>query len=183
MASSLGPEIVVSERDQKLALINDGKVEARYSISTSKFGLGDSFGSYKTPVGKFFISNKLGAGLQPGAVIKNRNATGEVLAVNAPGRDPIVTRVMWLRGLQSCNQNAYQRCIYIHGTPEERKVGKRVSYGCIRMRSKDVVDLFEKVHVGTPVTISTERLSALVPQTQSSPLALFRRSPTQEQDL
>lgn len=180
-ASDFGPEIVVSERDQKLALINGGKVEAQYRISTSKFGLGDSFGSYKTPLGKLFISNKLGHGLQPGAVIKNRNPTGEILKVDAPGRDPIVTRVIWLQGLEAHNQNTHGRCIYIHGTPEERNIGKRTSYGCIRMRSKDVIELFEKVRVGTQVMISTEKLSKLLPQKTGSSFALLRTSKSQQQ--
>ena len=92
-----------------------------------------------------------------------RAATGEVLAPNAPGRDPIVTRVIWLSGMEPQNKNAYGRCIYIHGTPEERHLGKPSSYGCIRMRSKDVVDVYKLVRVGTHITISDKSLSNLIP--------------------
>lgn len=180
-AAEFGPQIIISEKDQKLALINASKVEARYAISTSKFGLGDSFGSYKTPVGALFVCRKFGEGLPLGAVIKHRMATGEILKANAAGRDPITSRIIWLRGLESCNQNAYDRCIYIHGTPEERKLGKKASYGCIRMRSKDVIDLYGRVQVGTRVTISTEPLSKLLPKEEESVLASFEhlRSPAQ----
>src|SRR6059058_3044227 len=90
-AFDFGPEVIVSVRDQKLAVIENGAVLAKFPISTSKFGLGDSFGSYQTPTGTLWVCNKIGDNLPPGAVIKNRAPTGEVLSVNAPGRDPIVT--------------------------------------------------------------------------------------------
>jgi lipoprotein-anchoring transpeptidase ErfK/SrfK len=75
------------------------------------------------------------------------------LPVDAPGRDPIVTRILWLEGLEPQNQRAYDRYIYIHGTPEERNIGRPVSYGCVRMRSQDVIDLYERVGVGARVQI------------------------------
>jgi hypothetical protein len=83
-----------------------------------------------------------------------------VVAVNAPGRDPIVTRILWLKGLEPQNAHAYGRDIYIHGTPEEYKIGTPASYGCIRMRSRDVVWLFSKVGVGAKVIITPEALPA-----------------------
>src|ERR1700719_1514429 len=107
------PSIVVSVPDQTLALINDGVVVSRYPISTSKFGLGDSSGTYATPVGAMAIASKIGANAPLGAVFKNRRMTGEILAPNAPGRDPIVTRILWLRGLEKSNARAYARNIYI----------------------------------------------------------------------
>lgn len=149
--------IVVSVAEQKLALLKDGGLAKRYPISTSKFGLGDSFNSYKTPLGKLRVCDKIGNHLAMGAVLKGRNPTGEILPVNAPGRDPIVTRILWLEGLESQNANARSRGIYIHGTVEEEKLGQPVSYGCIRMRSRDVVELFDEVPVGTPVLILSER--------------------------
>jgi lipoprotein-anchoring transpeptidase ErfK/SrfK len=158
-----GPSIFISAHDQKLAVVEKGEVVAKYPISTSKYGLGDSQGSYKTPLGNLWVSNKIGDNLPLGAVIRHRSATGEVLAPNAPGRDPIVTRVIWLSGLEAQNKNAYGRCIYIHGTPEERNLGKPSSYGCIRMRSKDVVDVYKLVRVGTRITISEKSLSSLIP--------------------
>lgn len=150
-------EIVISVAEQKLALLKDGGCLRKYPISTSKFGLGDSNGSYKTPLGSLRVCDKIGGNLSMGAVLKGRNATGEILPVNAPGRDPIVTRIMWLDGLESGNANAKSRGIYIHGTVEESKLGQPVSYGCIRMRSRDVVELFEETPIGAPVQIIADR--------------------------
>src|SRR6266404_9096759 len=142
------PSVVVSVPDQTLAVINDGVVVTRYPVSTSKFGLGDGSGTYATPLGAMSIASKIGANAPLGAVFKNRRMTGEVLAPNAPGRDPIVTRILWLRGLERGNARAYARNIYIHGTPEERFIGRPASFGCIRMRSRDVAQLFNAVGVG-----------------------------------
>jgi lipoprotein-anchoring transpeptidase ErfK/SrfK len=94
---------------------------------------------------------------------KDRRPTGEVVAVDAPGRDPIVTRILWLKGLEAGNHHAYDRTIYIHGTPEERKIGSPASYGCVRMRSRDVVQLFDTVGVGASVDITTAPLPAVQP--------------------
>ena len=163
-AVDFGPSIVISAHDQKLAVVDNGKVKAKYDISTSKYGLGDTYGSYKTPEGTLWVCNKIGDNLPAGTVIKNRNATGEVVAPNAPGRDPIVSRVIWLRGLDGDSGNAYDRCIYIHGTPEEKLLGRAASYGCIRMRSKDVIALYNLVQIGTHVTISDKPLSAMLPK-------------------
>jgi lipoprotein-anchoring transpeptidase ErfK/SrfK len=156
------PSVVVSVPDQTLAVINDGVVVTRYPVSTSKFGLGDGSGTYATPVGAMSIASKIGANAPLGAVFKNRRMTGEVLAPNAPGRDPIVTRILWLRGLERGNARAYARNIYIHGTPEERFIGRPASYGCIRMRSRDVAQLFNAVGVGTKIEVANARLGAAV---------------------
>lgn len=150
-------EIVISVAEQKLALIRDGGVVRKYPISTSKFGLGDATNSYKTPLGRLRVCDKVGDNLPIGAVLKSRNATGEILQANAPGRDPIVTRILWLEGLEAGNGNARDRGIYIHGTVEESRLGQPVSYGCIRMRSRDVVELFESTPVGTLVEIVPDR--------------------------
>jgi lipoprotein-anchoring transpeptidase ErfK/SrfK len=154
--------IVVSVPDQTLALINDGVVIARYRISTSKFGLGDCSGTYATPLGTMAIASKIGANAPLGAVFKNRRMTGEILPPNAPGRDPIVTRILWLRGLERTNAHAFNRNIYIHGTPEERLIGQRASYGCIRMRSRDVAQLFNAVPVGTRIEVANTGLGSAV---------------------
>ena len=156
------PSIVVSVPDQTLALINDGVVVARYRVSTSKFGLGDRSGTYATPLGTMAVASKIGANAPLGAVFKNRRATGEILTPNAPGRDPIVTRILWLRGLERTNAHAYRRNIYIHGTPEERLIGRPASYGCIRMRSRDVAQLFNSVPVGTRIEVANTGLGAAV---------------------
>ena len=162
LAAPLSADMIVSVPDQVLALVDRGKLVARYSISTSKFGTGDSAASYRTPLGTLFVSAKIGDRLPSGAVIKNRNPTGEVVAVDAPGRDPIVSRVIWLRGMEAQNQKARDRCIYIHGTPEERRIGKPASFGCIRMRSRDVIDLYDRVHIGTHVLITPRRIRDFV---------------------
>ena len=152
------PTIVVSVPDQTLALIDDGVVIARFPVSTSKFGLGDGSGSYATPLGTMAIASKIGANAPLGTVFKSRLPTGEILRPNAPGRDPIVTRILWLRGLEKRNARAFARNIYIHGTPEERLIGRPASYGCIRMRSRDVAQLFGAVGVGTKIEVANALL-------------------------
>jgi len=82
-------------------------------------------------MGELEIADKIGDGAPAGTVFKDRRRTGEVVGVNAPGRDPIVTRIIWLRGREGQNANAFRRDIYIHGTPEERNIGRPASYGCI----------------------------------------------------
>lgn len=161
-ATPLSADMIVSVSDQVLALVDRGKLIAQYSISTSKFGTGDSNASYRTPLGTLFVSAKIGDRLPLGAVIKNRIPTGEIVAVDAPGRDPIVSRVIWLRGMETQNQKARDRCIYIHGTPEERRIGTPASFGCIRMRSRDIIDLYDRVHIGTHVLITLGRIHHFV---------------------
>ena len=146
-----------------MALLNDGKPIATYPVSTSKFGLGDSPGTKSTPLGDLEVARMIGAGAPSGAVFKSRRRTGEIVAPDSPGRDPIVSRILWLRGLEPQNAHAFGRYIYIHGTPEERNIGIPASYGCIRMRSQDVIQLFDIVGTGARVTIATLPLEALVP--------------------
>lgn len=164
-------EVVVSVADQELAVVDGRRTIARFPVSTSKFGTGDMLGSYRTPLGQTFVSAKIGDGLPPGAVIKNRNATGEIVNANAPGRDAIVSRVIWLRGMDGTTANTRERCIYIHGTAEESRIGKRASFGCIRMRSKDVIALYALVHIGTHVRISERPLGEFLPAEEPSLLA------------
>jgi lipoprotein-anchoring transpeptidase ErfK/SrfK len=159
--------IVVSVHDQKLALLEKGNLVATYPISTSKFALSDRPGSYGTPLGELEIANKIGDGAPAGTVFKDRRRTGEVVAVNAPGRDPIVTRIIWLRGREAQNANAFRRDIYIHGTPEERNIGRPASYGCIRMRSIDIINLYSQVGQGAQVSIMTSPLTAVIPELTS----------------
>jgi lipoprotein-anchoring transpeptidase ErfK/SrfK len=156
-------QIVVSTREQKLALLDRGNVVAIYPVSTSKFGLGDWRGSRYTPLGQLAIAEKIGDNAPPGAVFKDRRRTGEIVRPDSPGRDPIVTRILWLRGLEPQNANAFTRDIYIHGTPEERLIGAPASYGCIRMRSSDIINLYGIVGVGAAVTIVNESLTSAIP--------------------
>ena len=171
LAAPLSADMIVSVPDQELALVDRGKLIARYSISTSKFGTGDSNASYRTPLGTLFVSAKIGDRLPVGAVIKNRIPTGEVIAADALGRDAIVSRVIWLRGMEAQNQKARDRRIYIHGTPEERRIGKPASFGCIRMRSRDVIELYDRVHIGTHVLITLRRIHDFVKPEERSLLA------------
>jgi L,D-transpeptidase catalytic domain len=151
-------QLIISVRDQKLILLRNGAKVATYPVSTSMFGLGDSWGRMTTPLGYLAVEKKIGDNVPVGAVFHNRRLTGEILQPNAPGRDPITTRIIWLRGLEAQNAHAFQRCIYIHGTPEEKKIGRPASYGCIRMKSKDVAELYEQVPLGALVQITPDRL-------------------------
>lgn len=154
-----GDKIVVSVRDQKMVVLSHGEPVKAYKISTSKFGLGDQPGSNRTPLGRMKIAKKIGDGQPAGAVFKSRRPTGEVIEPNAPGRDPIVSRILWLTGTESHNRNAFHRYIYIHGTPEVCRLGQPASYGCIRMGTKDVVDLYNRIHTGTEVHVIRGSLS------------------------
>jgi len=159
--------VVISVKDQKLALLDHEKLVAIYPVSTSKYGLGDWRGSYRTPLGEMEIAQKVGDGMPPGTVFKDRRRTGEIVLPNAAGRDPIVSRILWLRGREPQNANAFGRDIYIHGTPEERNLGLPVSYGCVRMSSNDVIKLYEMVGLGAEVTIVDVPLDRVVPELAS----------------
>jgi len=150
--------IEISVPQQKLALYQSGRLVKRFPVSTSKFGVGSQPGSYRTPLGKMEIAEKIGGGKPAGAVFKSRKWTGEVVRPNSKGRDPIVSRVLWLRGLERKNKNTYSRCIYIHGTAAEYSIGKPSSYGCIRMKSKDVIDLYRNVGLGAKVFVVKKKL-------------------------
>jgi hypothetical protein len=151
-------QVIISVRDQKMVFLRNGSKVATYPISTSMFGLGDAWGRMTTPLGYLAVEKKIGDNVPVGAVFHKRRLTGEVLQPNAPGRDPITTRIIWLRGLEAQNAHAFQRCIYIHGTPEENKIGRPASYGCIRMKSKDVAELYDQLPVGAVVQIIPDRL-------------------------
>ena len=151
-------QLIISVHDQKLMLLRNGSKVAVYPVSTSMFGLGDSWGRMTTPLGYLAVEKKIGDNVPVGAVFHNRKLTGEILKPDTPGRDPITTRIIWLRGLEAQNAHAFQRCIYIHGTPEEKKIGRPASYGCIRMKAKDVADLYNQVPVGAMVQIIPDRL-------------------------
>jgi lipoprotein-anchoring transpeptidase ErfK/SrfK len=156
--------VIISVKDQKLALLDRDTLVTIYPVSTSKYGLGDWRGSFRTPLGELEIAQKVGDGMPPGTVFKDRRRTGEIVLPNAPGRDPIVTRILWLRGREPQNANAFGRDIYIHGTPEERNLGLPVSYGCVRMSSNDVIKLYDIAGLGARVTIVDAPLAEAVPE-------------------
>ncbi len=155
-------QVIISVRDQRLTVVKTDSTRETFPISTSRYGLGDRPRSFATPLGKMEIAGKIGAGATEGTVFHGRVRTGEIVPENAPGRDPIVTRILRLRGLESQNARAESRGIYIHGTPQENLIGEPVSFGCIRMRSRDVVRLFDLVGVGSPVMILDTPLSQAV---------------------
>ncbi len=159
----------VSVPDQKMLVFEHGVEVARYDVSTSKFGLGDRPGSFATPLGKMQVAQKIGGGQPSGMKFKSRRPTGEIVKPNSPGRDPIVTRILWLRGLEGKNKRAYGRGIYIHGTAEEFTIGTPASYGCIRMRSRDVISLYNKVTVGAQVEVTTSRFPSTLARGTTDP--------------
>jgi len=156
--------IDISIAEQRLRLLDDANRElAVYPVSTALNGPGELKGSHCTPRGKHIVRAKIGAGCELGTVFSGRRPTGEIwtpaLGTQQLGRDWILTRILWLSGceleknrLGDCD--TMQRYIYIHGTPDSEPMGEPRSHGCIRMRNADVVELFNKVPVGTPVLIT-----------------------------
>jgi L,D-transpeptidase YbiS len=152
MKKSPEAKIQISARAQQLILKAGRKTLASYPVSTSRFGLGSKEGSFKTPTGKFRITEKIGEGMPPGTVFKSRRpvkATKKALREE----DLVMTRILWLDGLERRNANTHDRYIYIHGTNHEERIGLPDSHGCIRMKNADLVELFERVSEGTPVEI------------------------------
>jgi L,D-transpeptidase YbiS len=157
-------KIIIRIPQQELELLDDaGNLLRQYPVSTGANGMGEENGSYCTPRGRHIIRAKIGQGQPTGMIFVRRRPTGEIytpqLGAQHPGRDWILTRILWLSGcevgynrLGTCD--TMRRYIYIHGTPEETGLGKPGSRGCVRMRNADLLDLFELVAAGTPVMIS-----------------------------
>jgi len=147
-----GISIRVSIPRQRLELLRDGEPVVSYPISTSKFGIGTEPGSFRTPTGRFRVEEMIGDGAPPWAVFKGRQPTGEIASPGGEG-DHVLTRILWLGGLDPENANTRERYIYIHGTNQEDQIGFPASHGCVRMRNSDIIDLFARVAPGTPVEI------------------------------
>lgn len=154
--------IEINLSEQRLRLYEDGKQAMNVMVSTGKNGAGERNGSECTPRGNHIVRAKIGGGAPPGTIFVGRRATGEVfssaLGARFPGRDWILTRILWLSGKEQGrnrlgNVDTMRRYIYIHGTPDETTLGVPGSRGCIRMRNRDIIDLFERVPPGTPVSI------------------------------
>ena len=157
--------IQVSLADQRLILRTGPGPTRTWPVSTALKGAGERIGSEQTPRGRHVIRALIGAGLPSGAVLVGRRPTGEiwspVLARLHPGRDWILTRILWLSGLEPGfnrlgHVDSMRRFIYIHGTPDTEPMGVPLSHGCIRMRNRDVIELFDLVAPGTPVLITEE---------------------------
>jgi L,D-transpeptidase YbiS len=154
--------IRIDAAKQELTLLDGERVVKRYAISTAKNGLGEKNGSFCTPRGRHIIRAKIGAGQPLGTVFVRRRPTGEVwtpeLHAQYPGRDWILTRILWLSGKEPGKNrlgdvDTMRRYIYIHGSHEMAEMGKPGSIGCIRMRNKEIVELYDLVAPYTPVEI------------------------------
>ncbi|MEW5905072.1 MAG: L,D-transpeptidase [Pseudomonadota bacterium] len=141
---------------------DDGSLLRRYAVSTGANGVGEESGSFCTPRGRHVIRARIGAGQPVGAVFVRRRPTGEIytpeLGARHPGRDWILTRILWLSGLEhgynrggTCD--TMRRYVYIHGTPDSVSLGKPGSRGCVRMRNADLLELFDLVKAGIEVDI------------------------------
>ena len=137
---------------QRMFLLLGGAIDREFGISTSRFGLGSEAGSFKTPLGRFAITEKFGDGAPPGAIFRSRQPTGEI-AWPGGDEDFVLTRILWLSGLDPENANTHDRYIYIHGTNQEHLIGQPASHGCIRMLNAEIIALFDLVPTGTPVEI------------------------------
>lgn len=155
--------VIVSVKDQSLAFILNGKVQSRYPVSTSKYGIGSTVNSNRTPLGVHRIKRKFGEGAQVGAVFKARVATGQIAPIVTQARttpqDFVTTRILWLDGLEpgknkGAGVDSFKRYIYIHGTDEEGLIGQPASKGCVRMLNRDVVELFDSLPLDTLVVIT-----------------------------
>jgi lipoprotein-anchoring transpeptidase ErfK/SrfK len=156
-------KIEIDVGKQELVLRDEkGKTLKTYSVSTAKKGVGEKNGSFCTPRGKHIVRAKIGAGQPPNAVFVRRRPTGEIwtseLGAKYPGRDWMLTRILWLSGREPGKNrlgevDTMRRYIYLHGSPDSAEMGKPGSIGCVRMRNRDIVELFELVPPYTPVEI------------------------------
>ena len=156
-------KIRIDGAKQELTLLDGERVLKRFSVSTAKNGFGEKNGSFCTPRGRHIVRAKIGAGQPLNTVFVRRRPTGErwspELHARYPGRDWILTRILWLSGCEPGRNrlgdvDTMRRYIYIHGSHDLAEMGKPGSIGCVRMRSADIVELFELVPPYTPVEIS-----------------------------
>ncbi len=144
--------IHVSIRDQQLTLLEGETPIRRYPVSTSRFGIGTEEGSFKTPTGNFRVAQKIGHGMPSSTVFRGRVPLNPDDPLPAT-EDLVMSRILWLDGIDADNANTRERFIYVHGTKHEDKIGQRDSHGCVRLRNADVIELFDLVDEGTPVVI------------------------------
>lgn len=153
----------ISIADQQLYGFADGQLRLRFPVSTARNSVGEQNGSGCTPRGVHQVRARIGDGLPEGAVLRGRRWTGEVwsqeLHASFPGRDWILTRILWLSGCEpGVNRmgrvDTFRRYIYIHGTPDCEPMGVPLSHGCVRMRNADLLQLFPRVSPHCPVHIT-----------------------------
>ncbi len=146
----------VSVAGQTLEVRRGGhNLEQRYAVSTSRFGLGSEPGSLRTPLGRFRIHQKIGDDALLGTVFKGREPVGQN-GLQSMDEDLVLTRILWLAGLDPHNMNTLDRYIYIHGTNHEIHLGRPASHGCVRMANADVIELYDLVAAGTEVHITAD---------------------------
>lgn len=143
----------VSVSTQRMRLWQGYRLLQEWDVSTSKFGIGFAPGSYRTPLGAFVVAEKHGDAAPLYTIFKERKPVGEWQGHDMKGADLVLTRILRLAGTEPRNANTYDRYIYIHGTNDEQRIGQRSSHGCIRMRNAEIIDLFDRIPVGTPVWI------------------------------
>ncbi|MEG0968605.1 MAG: L,D-transpeptidase [Pseudomonas sp.] len=152
----------ISLADQCLYGFARGQLRLRLAVSTARNGAGEVNGSGCTPRGRHQVRAKIGAGLPPGAVLRGRRWTGETwspeLHAEFPGRDWILTRILWLSGCEpGFNRlgavDTFRRYIYLHGTPDSEPMSVPLSHGCVRLRNADMLNLFDQVPAHCPVQI------------------------------
>lgn len=148
----MAKRIEVSIATQRLQLWDGGKLLKEWPASTSKFGIGFTEGSNKTPLGHFRVKETFGTGAPCGTIFKAREPVG-VWQGEAVADDLILTRILRLEGLEPRNANTYDRYVYIHGTNDERRIGQAASHGCVRLSNAHMMELYDLVPVGTEVWI------------------------------
>lgn len=148
------PRLEISVATQRLSLWDGRRLVHEWPCSTSKFGLGTQPGSYKTPLGSFIVKEKYGDAAPCGTIFKSRQPVGLWQPGMDTQNDLVLTRILWLHGSQAHNANTYDRYIYIHGTNDEALIGRPASHGCIRLKNKEVIELFDLTPIGTPVWIN-----------------------------
>ena len=146
--------LIVSASKQQVTVYDHDATVSAYPVSTSKFGLGESAGSYQTPRGHHIITEKIGTDATPGTIFKGRIPTGQIWTPDMVTEDDLIlTRILWLAGEEAHNANSHDRYIYFHGTNQEALIGQPASIGCIRLTNTDIISLFEQVEVGSTVEI------------------------------
>lgn len=157
--------LVISIPDQQLALLSPDSLPQVFPISSSRFGIGSEPGSFRTPIGSFRICEKFGDHAPPYLIFRSRLPTGEIASpsLSHTSDDLILSRILWLDGLDLENRNTKDRFIYLHGTNQESLIGSPASHGCIRMRNLDIIQLYDSTPTSSSVLISLSPLSSLLP--------------------
>ena len=162
ISSDFSELLFISIENQEMHHIKNGKVIKTYTISSSAYGIGNKSGSNKTPIGLHRVASKFGSKTPTNGIMKSRVFYGDIATIyndtTKSKTDDITSRIFWLEGLEQDKNkgkgiDSYKRYIYIHGTSEEGRLAKPASKGCIRMKNKEVIDLFKIVKVGTLVLI------------------------------